>query len=170
MIKRKPKVKNTKRISDPYYELVYDYMIGDSNGDTTEEVEVSLDNPYVERYVELLDKLKATPGHWGVMLEDGRIYDHYKDKQITKDDYCFLMRMMFPPGYGREEETGEFAFHVPTENKDFANEFEGGVRADAEYSFLVFQGATLYYVDEYGNREETVFVKETKKKKLSKKG
>jgi hypothetical protein len=131
----------------PYYKLRYYYMIGDANGDTKEDVRVSVDNPYLERYVKLLNSLKSTQGYWGIKLEPSRLRKHLRENQITEDDYQFLMRMMF--------EEGTSTFEVPKENEKYADEFIEGVRSDAEYSFLVFQGCKLFYYDEFGQKHKT---------------
>ena len=149
----KIKEKNKKKKNDPYYMLVYNYMIGDSNGNTSKEVIVSLDNPYLERYCLLLNKLQPTPGHWGVSLEKYRIKKHIDAKQITEDDCKFLSILMF-----EESEYEDKEEYLGKDNIDFADEFYEGVRAEAEYSFLVFEGVDLFYIDEYGIEHETEIV------------
>ena len=42
----------------PHYLLKFNYIIGDANGYTSRKVEVSLENPYIERFVKLLRSLK----------------------------------------------------------------------------------------------------------------
>lgn len=143
--------KNNKKKQDPYYELVYNYMIGDGKGNTKEEVIVSVDNPFVERYVKLLNKLEPTKNHWGIVFEGNRIYESYNEGQITKDDYLFLERMM-KEDYEDEDED---VFIVSKSDEDYASEFYEGVRGETEYSFLVFEGIDLYYYDEYGVKHET---------------
>lgn len=59
------KEKKQKKASTPYYSLTYKYMIGDANGETSETVEVSKDNPFLERYVKLLRSLKPLSDTWG---------------------------------------------------------------------------------------------------------
>lgn len=147
MIRIKPKNKN-KTISDPYYKLVYNYMIGDANGDITKEVDVSLDNPYVERYITLMNSLKPPKGKWGIILN--RLSEHFKEGQINEDDYEFLKAMMF--------DGSNSAFKIENGNEDFADEFFEGVRSDTEYSFLVFEGCDLFYIDEFGESHETEIV------------
>ena len=152
-----------KKVNDPYYLLTYDYMIGDANGNTDEEVEISVDNPFVERYCKLLNSLKPTKGSWGVQLEEGDIASAFTENQITEDDYKFLMRTMFVESFEdwEEEEDEELMiknyFKTEKEN-EWADEFFEGVRAEAEYSFLVFQGVTLQYVNEFGKKQKTKFV------------
>jgi hypothetical protein len=52
----------------PHYELVYNYMIGDADGDTTETCEVSLDNPFFERFIVLINSLPCPKDSWGISL------------------------------------------------------------------------------------------------------
>jgi hypothetical protein len=144
----------------PYYLLVYNYMIGDDDGNTTEEVTLSAGNPYIERYCTVLNSLKPTEGTWGLMLSQSDIRKCYEEKQISQDDFEFLKKTMFEDGW-QNEETGE-------EVDDYMTEFADGVSSDTEYSFLVFEGVDLYFIDEYNKKHETVFEKEkskTKKKK-----
>ncbi len=142
IIKEKPKT--NKKPKKPYYILKYDYMIGDANGDVNEKVDLSLENPYIEAYVTALNKLKPTKGHWGIILTTERLKEHFDEKQITDEEYKLLLDV-FKSNYDEDEE--------------FLYEFEEGVRTENHYSFLVFQGATLTYVDEYGEKFKTRFVK-----------
>jgi len=67
----KPKEKKLpKRKSKPYYILTIKYMIGDADGDTSEEAEISKDNPFLERFCKILRKLRNPEGHWGISLSD----------------------------------------------------------------------------------------------------
>jgi hypothetical protein len=154
MITIKEKKKNTKKVQEPCYELIYGYMIGDADGDTELEVEVSVDNPYLERFVTLLNKLEAPSGYWGLSLEPARINQCFSEGQINEDDWKFLMRMLFPY-YDLQEYEGETPFVVEKENEEYAEEFEEGVRCETEYSFLSLEYVTLKYVDEYGERHDT---------------
>ena len=148
MIEIKKAKKKSKKKREPYYHLVFNYMIGDANGYTSEEVEANVDNPYVERFVKLLNSLQPTKGRWGVILEEARLRDSLNEGQITEDDYNFLCPMMF---YDWEEEN-----ELEEDPDDgFKYEFMDCVRDEAEYSFLVFEGIDLYYYDEYGVKHET---------------
>lgn len=138
--------KKSKKKIKPYYQLVYNYMIGDANGYTTEDSEVSVDNPYLERYVKLLNKLESTKGHWGVMLEEDRLNAHCKEGQITKDDLKFLKKIMFNRLDGVQ---------LTEEEEGYIEELSEGVRSEAEYSFLVFEGVDLFYYDENNKKYET---------------
>lgn len=162
MIKLIEKVPSTEKIQEPTYVLTYNYMIGDANGDTLEEVDISVNNPFIEKYVTALNKLQATKGHWGVMLEEGRMYAHFQEGQITQDEYIIL-QTAFSYGDYDPIEADDFSeedkpLMLSEEDKEFLAEFGEGVRADAEYSFLVFEGAYLVYVDEFGVAHQTEFV------------
>jgi len=141
------KEKKQKEVTEPYYLLRYDYMIGDSNGYTTKEADISIDNPFLERYYTLLNSLHETEGTWGVVLDEEYLYDSFKENQITEDDYNFLLRLMFK---GKKS-----TYVISPENEKYANEFAYGVQSDNEYSFLVFEGLDLKYVDEHGKKHKT---------------
>lgn len=143
--------KNKNKKVEPHYILEYNYMIGDANGDTSKKVKVSLDNPYVERYVTLLNKLKPVKGTWGLILDETNISKAFKEGQIAEDDYKFLTALMFE--YWEDEEDEEDPYF--NENDKNSWEFYGGVEGETEYSFLVFRGANLYYIDETGEKFET---------------
>lgn len=145
MIQIKPEKIRKKKIT-PYYLLVYNYMIGDANGNTSEEVRLSKDNPHIERFCKLMNKLKPTKGYWGIMLERKRIEEAHKQKQLTLNNYDFLCRTLFPEDFEGQEDP-------------FMDEFEEGVKSTSEYSFLVFKGVDLYYVDENGKKHQTTFKK-----------
>jgi hypothetical protein len=154
----KEKTKN-KKAKEPYYTLKYEYMIGDANGSTNEKVRLSVDNPFIEIYVTALNKLKPTPGHWGVMLESEGLYEHFEQKQITKEEYKILSFVIGcdEDDEDEEDEEGE-KLEYTDEEMAFLHEFEEGVRAVTEYSFLVFEGAELTYTDEFGEKSNTKFV------------
>jgi hypothetical protein len=138
-IKREAKTKGGKT---PYYILTYNYMIGDANGNTTETVKVSVDNPFLERYVTLLNGLQPTKWKWGVMLEENRLLKHFNEGQISEDDHNFLSKLMF--------EESEVEFEISEDDESYSMEFMRGVRGMNEYSFLIFEGLDLHYVDEFG--------------------
>lgn len=151
MIKILPNKKPTTP-SSPYYRLTYNYMIGDANGDTTEESNCSVDNPYVERYVYLLNKLTPIKGHWGIVLEQDRLLKHFQEGQLTQGDYDFLKFAMFSDDSGS-------TFNPSEEDiENYLYDFCEGVQSITEYSFLVFQGITLEYVDGYGEVFQTEII------------
>lgn len=136
------KEKNNKVCCEPCYILVYNYMIGDADGSTTREAEVSLENPYIERYVTLMNSLRPVRGSWGFMLQEEDLTKAFEEGQITEDDYNFLLCMAFAEG----------DFFVEEHNKDYSYEFVEGVRSETEYSFLVFEGIEIYYLSKFGYR------------------
>lgn len=156
MIQIKNPTKPSKKKIKPYYLLTYNYMIGDADGYTSEEVELSADNPHIERHCKLLQKLKPIKGHWGISLNQEQINNALKCKQITKSDYDFLFRTMFP--YDLDEEDENYI-----EDK-FLDEFDSGIKSDTEYSFLTFQDLELIYVDENNTHHQTTFTKDKPKK------
>ena len=147
MIEIIPNTKNKKKIK-PYYILKYNYMIGDANGQTSEEVKISKDNPYLKRYVKLLTSLKPLKGTWGIVF-DHKFHKFLDEGQITEDDYKFLDRLM-------HEESEDFD-EIP-EDDEYSWEFWEGVQGETEYSFLVFQGFKLTYVNEYREKFKTKIV------------
>jgi len=150
--------KKRKKKTDPYYELVFNYMIGDANGDTAEEVILSADNPYIERFVTLLNRLKPTSGTWGIVFgsRNSTLEQFLHEKQITADEYLFLGQTMFD-GWGPKN--GDSLQYLSEDSKayEWMGQFFEGIRGETEYSFLVFQGCDLYYYDEYGQKHETEF-------------
>lgn len=153
------KEKKSKKYQQPYYLLKYEYMIGDDDGNTNEKVKVSIDNPFLERYVKLLNSIKPLEDCWGVMLTVEDLFKTFKEKQINEDDYNFLLKMMFDDSFGLdlEEEQELSTFEVSPENEKYVKEFYDGVQSDSEssFSFLVFEGVKLYYVDEFGVKNKT---------------
>lgn len=143
-------VQPKKKKQDPYYLLEFNYMIGDADGDTQGEACVSIDNPFVERFVTLLNKLQPPKGYWGFGLEEDKLEAIYKEGQITEDDFKFLCRTLFE---GSEED-----YFKTQEENDWADEFFEGVISYVEYSFLSFEGVDLYYFDETGKKFKTRIV------------
>ena len=78
-----------------------------------------------------------------------------EEKQITKEDYDFLNRLMFEE-YELEEDN---TFIVEKKDEKFADGFFYGVRGETEWSFLVFEGIDLFYYDENGVKHKTYFAK-----------
>ena len=148
----KPKEKKLpKRKSKPYYILTISYMIGDADGDTSEEAEISVDNPFLERFCKILRKLKNPKGSWGISLDDEGIEANYLQKHITKDEYNFFRCMMY---FDPEDE--DLKGYLKTEKEEeFAAQFNDVISSNTEYSFLTYKGFTLIYVDEYKVKHKT---------------
>jgi hypothetical protein len=145
--------KTPKRKSKPYYILTIDYMIGDANGATSETAEISADNPFLERFCKILNKLKSPKGRWGIMLNYETIEANYKQKHITRDEANFMICMMNENHEDYDEGLKDYL--KTEEEKNFAYEFTGICRADTEYSFLTYEGFELIYVDEYKKHHQT---------------
>jgi hypothetical protein len=156
VIEEKPRKRKVK----PHFVLTYNYMIGDADGDTSEEVIAEADNPFVERHCKLLNRLKPNKGSWGLMLDRENLAKCLEEKQINRDEYLFLSRTMFGKSWRPEEEQDEeereiSAYFSTEKENDFADAFEDGIQAETSYSFLVFEGVTLHYVGEDGKRKKT---------------
>lgn len=147
IVKQKVSVK-PKRKKKPYYQLEFDYMIGDADGETMEKIKVSVDNPFLERFVSLINKLKPKKGHWGMSLNYETVESSFKRKLITKNDKEFLLRMMF-------EDESSFIISDEDDDNGYVFELSEGVKAEVEYSFLTLQSLDLYYYDEDGKRNKT---------------
>ena len=141
--------KETVETIIPYYTLTYNYSIGDTWGRTTQDVYLSIDNPYIERYCTLLNSIQPLKGRWGIILNEETVELCFKEEnQITEDDYNFLMRTMF------SEENNYFK---SDRENDYADEFYEGVMEELDYSFLVFEGVKLTYTDEHNVVFDTEF-------------
>lgn len=141
--------KETVETIIPYYTLTYNYSIGDTWGRTTQDVYLSIDNPYIERYCTLLNSIQPLKGRWGIILNEETVELCFKEEnQITEDDYNFLMRTMF------SEENNYFK---SDRENDYADEFYDGVMEELDYSFLVFEGVKLTYTDEHNVVFDTEF-------------
>jgi len=142
MIKlKKSKKETSKKKTIPYYKLVFNYMIGDADGQTNKICKIATDHPYVERFVKLLNSVKPVKGTWGIILNKETLDKFLKEKQISKDDHKFLKNLMFE----EYEEDNEYKCY----------DFYDCIQSDTEYSFLVFEGIDLYYYDEKGIKHET---------------
>lgn len=141
--------KETVETIIPYYTLTYNYSIGDTCRHITEDVYLSVDNPYIERYCTLLNSIQPLKGEWSIILNEETIESCFKEEnQITEDDYNFLMRTMF------SEENNYFK---SDKENDYADEFYGGVMEELDYSFLVFEDVKLTYTDEHNVVFDTEF-------------
>ena len=166
MIKIKTK---TKKKAKPYYKLTFDYMIGDANGNTSESMKIMESDTeglkLVEKFVPLMNKLNATKGTWGIVL-DG-FGEFLSEGQITEEEWEFLSKVSdeyywteeyLPELYsekGHSEEEIEELLDDCMSKDESIGYFSDVVKGDTEYSFLVFQGAELTYYDETGSKHKT---------------
>ena len=150
MIKIIERSKITVETVTPYYTLIYNYLIGDTWGHTSNDVYLSVDNPYIERYCTLLNSIQPPKGQYGIILNEKTIESCFKkENQITEDDYNFLMRTMF------SEENNYFKNDA---ENNYADEFYEGVIEELGYDFLVFEDVKLIYTDEHNVVFDTKFV------------
>lgn len=141
----KGKIKNHVKIK-PYYQLIFNYTIGDADGDITEKVIISHENPFLERFVKLINSLKPLQGNWGLSLDYETLEKLLEEKQINKDDFEFLKRIMF---------LEDSEFKLNDEEEIYANEFEDGIMSEIECSFLTLNDVELIYVNEFKEKFET---------------
>jgi hypothetical protein len=71
------------------------------------------------------------------------------------------MRLAYSESLEEEEDDDAINYFKTEEENNWADEFGEGIRSETEYSFLVFQGIELKYVDEDGKKHKTKFVDET---------
>jgi len=157
----------TKRI-EPYYRLKFSYMIGDADGDTTEKIDIPLNNPYVERVVDVLNNCDTPKGHWGMILDSEHFTKLLNQGKMTQSDYNFCKVVVF--GDDIDEHMEEFfskerieadklkLLEITGDEKSYAYEFEEACITSIGHSFAVFEGIDLYYIDEYGVKHETKIV------------
>lgn len=143
-----PKYKTANII--PHYRLVINYMIGDADGYTREVIEpISVDNPHLERLVTILNSLINTPGHFGIRFDRKHLTKSLNAKDITEDDFEFLMFMLNIEDADKHPSWTE-------EEKDYVYEInDGPFYFETEYSFVTFSGCELYYINAYGTKFET---------------
>lgn len=133
--------KGNKKKQTPYYQLIFNYMIGDSNGSTSEEMDISIEDiDIVEKFIKIISKLEPTKGYWGISLDKYRIGYHRDEGQINDEEYGFLTKVMFE--YDKNDETAGYFYEC--------------VQSETEYSYLTFEGVDLYYYDEYGEKHDTI--------------
>jgi hypothetical protein len=130
--------------SKNYHTLKIYYMIGDADGDTSEKANISLDNPFLEHLTGSLDKLETIPGHWGIMMDDKHLEGNLKKGTINQFE-CDLLSLI--ANYCDEDSANEFLakynYEVSESHYEYLSEFEGLLRSEAPYSFLVYQGYKL---------------------------
>ena len=146
-IKKEKEAKTPKKKSKPYYMLKINYMIGDSNGYTTEKGKISEDNPYLEPFLKILDKLQPPKGHWGIVFRD---IDNYSS-QLTDEEFKLFENVNCLYDIDEDE--------LDDKSLEYLEELSNLIRDDIEYSFLVYQDYELIYVDEFKKKHETIITK-----------
>jgi hypothetical protein len=139
----------TAKKQKPYYDLVFNYMIGDANGHTEESMGCSIeDAEIIERFVKLINGLKPLSGTWGIVLDSYDFVGFLNEGQLNQEDYNFLKTVMF------------YTDEPADEDDDINGYFAECIQGETEYSFLVFQGVDLFYYDENGVKHATEIVTE----------
>lgn len=118
----------------PYYHVIFNYMIGDANGNTTYDFicnESEIEK--VVKYVSILNKLKPLKDHWGIC------FDNYEKEYpgeyigLSEDEYNIFIDLLYSNDY-----------------EDIRGEISECLKSETEYSFLVFEKVDVYYYDENG--------------------
>lgn len=131
---------------DPYYHIIFNYMIGDGNGNTTYDFTCSPEDiDEVIKYVSILKKLKPLKRHWGIC------FDNYSEEYpgdyigLSEEEYKTFLHLLEL----EEEESTDIEFNICDCIKSRIN----------EWSFLVFEGIEIYYYDK-NNRKYQVVIEE----------
>lgn len=148
--------KKSKKKHKPAYTLEVKYMIGDANGYTSEEGTFPVEcADALERFCKILDKLQPLEGSWGVMLNE--MDSHFAEGQITQEDLDFW-NLYVERDYD-EDELDESALETLEllGTHSYGDGLGDLVRAETEYSFLVYQNYKLTYYDEDNIKHQTYF-------------
>lgn len=159
-------IEKTKKSQEPYYLLKVKYMIGDSNGYTEEEGKYGFEeSARLEKFCRILDKFKSNEGHWGIVLNDEYERDMLTEGMVTREEQLFYKyvsneyRNLLKDEELTQEETEMVkGWMKEDEEMEYPTFFGELIRSDAEYSFLVYQGYSLKYVDDQGVKHKTCFV------------
>lgn len=135
------KLTPVKVTNSPRYEVIFDYMIGDGDGHTTESFSCGLDKiEEVIKYVNILNKLKPLPRHWGICFDN--YLEEYPGEYIglSEEEYKIFYHLI-----NLDDEDEDTILPIETTISDC-------LRARTEYSFLVFEGVEIFYYDEDGRK------------------
>jgi hypothetical protein len=138
--KTKPRVKRS-------YKMTVSYMIGDSNGYTTEVATIKANNPFLPIVEGALKKLKVCKGSWGLQLKTSDYETNYEYKNISEVE-CDLLCLVSGYGVNLDEDEVEYFlkennFELTEENENFLREFSGLFIDETSYSFLAYEGYKL---------------------------
>ena len=149
-------------ITEPHYILKFNYSIGRETCDTiTKTTKLSLNNPYIERAVHLLNNFLTEKE-----LTLREIRDSYEDGEFDEMSYKFLIRILMDEDIDPEQfitdddETLEDVYYYLEIYTHHANEFIDGVYTSVEGAILVFEFVELVYINEYGNEFKTSIIKD----------
>ena len=150
---------NTENIvTQPYYILKFNYSIGGDPYDiTTKTTELSLNNPYIEKAVYLLNNFLT-----GKELTLREIRNSYEDGEFSDMDYKFLIRILMDEDIDLDhyitdddETLEDVEDYLDMYYTHHADEFRDGVCTSVEGSYLVLEFVELVYINEYGNEFKT---------------
>ena len=149
-------------ITEPHYILKFNYSIGGETCDIiTKTARLSLNNPYIERAVYLLNNFLTDKE---LILEE--IRTSYECDEFDEMSYKFLVRILI-------NEDTDLEHYITDDNETLedveeyldiytyhADEFRDGVRTTVEGAILVFEFVELVYINEYGNEFKTSIIKD----------
>ena len=151
----------TNIITEPHYILKFNYSIGGETSDIiTKTTRLSLNNPYIERAIYLLNNFLTDKELTLISLRDS-----YEDSEFNDMDYKFLIRILMHEDIDLEHyitgdnETWEDVEEYLDIYTYHADEFRDGVYTTVEGSILVFEFVELVYINEYGNEFKTDIIK-----------
>ena len=149
-------------ITEPHYILKFNYSIGGETSDIiTKTARLSLNNPYIERAVYLLNNFLTDKELTLISLRDS-----YEDGEFNDMDYKFLIRILIHEDIDLEHyitgdnETWEDVEEYLDIYTYHADEFRDGVYTTVEGAILVFEFVELVYINEYGNEFKTSIIKD----------
>ena len=149
-------------ITEPHYILKFNYSIGGETSDIiTKTTKLSLNNPYIERAVHLLNNFLTEKELTLISLRDS-----YEDSEFNDMDYKFLIRILMHEDIDLEHyitgdnETWEDVDEYLDIYTYHADEFRDGVYTTVEGAILVFEFVELVYINEYGNEFKTSIIKD----------
>ena len=152
----------TNIITEPHYILKFNYSIGGETSDIiTKTTRLSLNNPYIERAVYLLNNFLTDKELTLISLRDS-----YEDSEFNDMDYKFLIRILMHEDIDLEHyitgdnETWEDVEEYLDIYTYHADQFRYGVYTTVEGAILVFEFVELVYINEYGNEFKTDIIRD----------
>ena len=152
----------TNIITEPHYILKFNYSIGGETSDIiTKTTRLSLNNPYIERAIYLLNNFLTDKELTLISLRNS-----YEDSEFNDMDYKFLIRILMHEDIDLEHyitgdnETWEDVDEYLDIYTYHADQFRYGVYTTVEGSILVFEFVELVYINEYGNEFKTSIIKD----------
>ena len=149
-------------ITEPHYILKFNYSIGGETSDIiTKTTRLSLNNPYIERAIYLLNNFLTDKELTLISLRDS-----YEDSEFNDMDYKFLIRILMDEDIDLDHYiTGDYeTWEDVDEYLDIytyhADQFRYGVYTTVEGAILVFEFVELVYINEYGNEFKTNIIKD----------